>query len=192
MLIPAKVKKGYVLCYRGKSWIGFFDDGYEHVSLVSDIFHTPQGDIEFHQIEMHYSARNLQGEKVSGLLESVVQEKYYKNIEVYSLKDYIKMQKDINSKKIEQAILAYRGLIGTIPYDLPSFLSLWFYSKVLKPLGLANMQPKLNDEHKEVCSTAINRVFFIGCLGVDLLPNINDNAGTPSDIAHSKLLSRIC
>ena len=181
MLKQSLVNTGDMLAFKDKGFIGFFSAGYGHIAIVSEI--EPSGTI--HIIEAHLDTQNDKGEKVSGVLEKTLNEKWYSDIEVYRVKGGLNLQQQL------KLIAGLRkDYVGKTKYNLASFPMLWFYSTILKPIGLGNLAPE-HKKHSEVCSTLPHEAYK-KYLNIDVLPELAEDVGTPGDYPHSSALFKVC
>jgi len=180
MLDRRLAQVGDICVYRNKGWLGFFCDGYGHVAVISEV--VPRIKI----IEAHLSTDDDTGKKVSGILEKTLNPKWDREIELYRLKQGL-------SERDKRVFISRvrTDLVNKVKYDLESFPSLWLWSTILRPIGLGNMTPTTNNRHRVVCSSWPHK-YFKEYLGVDLFPDLYDEAATPGDYPKSKKLFRVC
>ena len=186
MIDASKLQVGDLLFYRGSGLIGglisWLSGGrYTHVSVVSN---TIDNNIKI--IEAHLDAKDDNGNKVSGVLEKTL------NIDKWECKCDAKRLIGCLTRKAQNTLILglRRDYVGKVKYDLESFPSMFFYSRICKWLRLDKWRkgkPILNDMVNPVCSTLVD-IGYHRYLDIDLLPKLNDNSASPSDLSKSKLL----
>lgn len=185
MLNREDVKKGDVLVYKGNGPIGVLAKGDEHVSLVYDVFKC-DGHTVVKIIEAHLDTTDDDGKKVTGILTKTLNTKWDEIIDNYRLIN------ELSEAEVDSAIKrTLETLVGKKTYDWLSFPRVWFWSMVLRPLGLGNIKPLFHSAHSEICSTWIQEDFFNKFLGIDLFPDLDNTVGIPSDYRTSPLLRKV-
>jgi hypothetical protein len=188
MINISKLEIGDILLYRAEGGIigvliGWFSGGHKmHASIVSNLDNGKVKIIEAHQSAQDDSGNNNKGK----VLEKTL------NIEKWG--DGITTRRVPGGLSIRQKSKLIRGLrkdaVGKVSYDLESFPSMLFYSRVLKIFGLSNLRknkPILNDPEKQVCSTLIS-VYYYRILNIDVCQEVNMHSVTPVDLNKTKSL----
>lgn len=186
-----KVKKGDILVYKAEgiigSLIGWFSGGsWAHVSIVSD---DSNGVIKI--IEAHLDAEDDRGRKNNGY----VHEKTF-NSGRWGKKVCVRRVPYGLSPEKADKLISYMRIydVGKTKYDLESFPSMFFRSRIGQLLGWRNWRknrPFLNDPKKQVCSTLV-ATRYKNVLGINICRGVNEHSVTPVDVANTKSLKTIC
>ncbi len=169
-----------ILVFKNSGPIGWFDHGYGHIAVVSSIINN-----DVYVIEAHLWTKDMNGKMVSGILERKLRVEEYKDI---TIRRYIEPIATLDRYLFIEK--CRKDLVGKVWYDLFSFPRLWFWGSILKPLGLGNLDTNVHASHGEVCSTWPQE-YMVKWLGVDPLPDLEDDAGTPSAYMETKALVTI-
>jgi hypothetical protein len=179
------IKKGDVLVYKGNGPIGMLAKGDEHVSTISDITKC-DGHVVVEIIEAHLDTTDDEGKKVTGILKKTL------NIKWDDIIDNYRLINEVSESEMDAAIKRVKEtLVGKKQYDWLSFPRVWFWSVVLKPLGLGNIKPLFHSAHAEICSTWIQEELYNKFLGIDLFPDLDNTVGIPNDYRHSPLMRKV-
>ena len=123
----------------------------------------------------------------SGVVETPLDPKYYKAIDVYRLNCGLNtFQKGTLVKYMRNKELG-KG------YDLAAFPSTWFRSTVSSFFGWNNFRkgrPLFNDSENRFC-TELVAVSYKNALAIDICEGLHPQSTTPNDIGRSKSLKRI-